>query len=63
MPEQKILDSLQSNDDSIGQPKYTHSTIAFKSTDIDKIHRKLHTLEQRFETLETNVRELREHFS
>ena len=63
MPEHKIRDNLQPNDDSIGQPKYTHSTIALKSTDIDKIHRKLHTLEQRFETLETNFRELREHFS
>ena len=63
MPEHKILDNLQTSDDSIGQPKYTHSTIALKNTDIDKIHRKLHTLEQRFETMETNLIELREHFS
>ena len=63
MPEHKVLDNLQTNDDSIIQPKYTHGTIALKNTDIDKIHRKLHTLEQRFETMETNLRELREHFS
>ena len=63
MPGHKILDNLQPNDDSIGQPKYAHSTIALNSRDIDKLHIKLHTLEQRFETLETNVRELREHFS
>ena len=55
MPEHKILDNLQPNDDSIGQPKYTHSTIALKIKDIDKLHRKLYTLEQRFETLETNL--------
>ena len=63
MPEHKIVGHLQPNDDPIGQPKYTHSTISLKNKDIDKIDRKLHTLEQRFETLETNVRELREHFS
>ena len=63
MPEHKILNNLQPNDYSIGQPNYTHSTIALENTDIYKIHRKLHTLEQRFETMETNLRELREHFS
>ena len=63
MPEHKILNNLQPNDDSIGQPKYTHNTITLKSTDIDKIRRKLHTIEQRLETLETNFRDLREHFS
>lgn len=63
MKEHKIVEHLQSNDYSIGQLKYTHSTIALKNTDIDKIHRALHTLEQRFETMETNLRELREHFS
>ena len=62
MKEHKIVEHLQSNDYSIGQPKYTDSTIALKNTDIDKIHRTLHTLEQRFETMETNLRELREHF-
>ena len=63
MLEHKILGDLQPNDESIVQPKYIHSTIALMSTDIDKIHRKLNTLEQRFETLETNLRESREHFS
>ena len=62
MPENKILNNLQPNDDSIGQPKYTHSTISHKGTDIDKIHRKLHSLEQRFETLETNLNNFLERY-